>query len=115
MVEQKAQMVEQKARMVEQKSSVVQCSLYWFIFQRVCCSFPKFCITGPTKFNRGGALFGLYFNRGTASRHCPEGMPRGTWVSFGVVVGSVALLDAVRAPTTLSPAAVAALTLPPAT
>ena len=44
-------------------------------------------INGPTNFNRGGALFGLYFNRGTASRHCPEGLPRGTWVSFDVVDG----------------------------
>ena len=42
---------------------------------------------GPTNFNRGSALFGLYFNRGTASRHCPEGLPRGTWVSFDVVDG----------------------------
>ena len=40
-------------------------------------------IFGPTNFNRGSALFGLYFNRGTASRHCPEALG----VSFDVVDG----------------------------
>ena len=41
---------------------------------------------GPTNFNQGSALFGLYFNRGTASsapRHCPEALG----VSFDVVDG----------------------------
>ena len=38
---------------------------------------------GPTNFNRGSALFGLYFNRGTASRHCPEALG----VYFDVVDG----------------------------
>ena len=33
---------------------------------------------GPTNFNRGSALFGLYFNRGTASGHCLEALPRGS-------------------------------------
>ena len=33
---------------------------------------------GRSIFNRGSALFGLYFSRGTPSGHCLEALPRGT-------------------------------------
>ena len=43
----------------------------------------RFHVFGPTNFNRGSALYGLYFNRGTASRHCSEALG----VFFDVVDG----------------------------